>query len=169
MADPNDVNLINFERVNEYCVHQGIPFKNQSFQHLIGQLREQNMTESRCDLTDQQKREYYLISNYKCRNKDCPTKSKELDRRDCEIDHIVAISNGRSPTDRKNLQLLCKPCHYIKTQEEKIQGYYKMSSTESTFNKTCSEIFNSPLCGATAFSEMVNERKNQKQLFTILK
>jgi hypothetical protein len=100
MADPNDLNLINFERVYEYCLNHGIPFKNQSFQHLIGQLREQNMTESRCDLTDAQKREYYLISNYKCRNKDCPTKSKELDRRDCEIDHIVAIANGGFPTDR---------------------------------------------------------------------
>jgi hypothetical protein len=51
--------------------------------------------------------------------------------------------------------VLCKPCHHEKTQEEKQQGYVKVSETESSFNLKTQEIFNSDLCKAHAFVEYI--------------
>ena len=47
--------------------------------------------------------------------------------------------------DAENLQVLCKPCHFDKTKIEHEQGYIRLSQTESSFNSTVKEIFNSTL------------------------
>jgi hypothetical protein len=73
----------------------------------------------------------------------------------CEIDHIRAIANGGDPKDITNLQMLCKDCHHNKTLGEKEIGFRKQSETESSFNSTVKEIFNSSLCGAHPFVEKV--------------
>ena len=38
-----------------------------------------------------------------------------------ECDHIRPIHLGGSTWDERNLQALCKPCHYAKTRSERIQ------------------------------------------------
>lgn len=35
-----------------------------------------------------------------------------------EVDHVIAIMNGGSMWDEKNLQVLCKPCHRTKTKQD---------------------------------------------------
>lgn len=34
------------------------------------------------------------------------------------VDHVIAIMNGGHPWRRENLQVLCEPCHKIKTKED---------------------------------------------------
>jgi len=36
-----------------------------------------------------------------------------------EVDHIIELSDGGSPFELDNLQLLCKPCHSKKSAKEK--------------------------------------------------
>ena len=56
----------------------------------------------------------------------------------------------------RNLQVLCKACHLIKTANEHETGQYiKISDTESTFNSQVQEIINSPLSQTHAFVEKV--------------
>lgn len=45
-------------------------------------------------------------------------KGNGLIRRATEVDHIVPIAEGGSPTEPENLQSLCKPCHSAKTRTE---------------------------------------------------
>lgn len=37
---------------------------------------------------------------------------------DYDVDHILAIVNGGEQWDEKNLQILCKDCHKVKTKED---------------------------------------------------
>jgi hypothetical protein len=80
----------------------------------------------------------------------CCKKKVELSK--MQIDHIEPLACGGT-NDLNNLQVLCKPCHHEKTQEEKEYGYVKLSETESSFNLTTQEIFNSELSRAYAFVE----------------
>ena len=112
--------------------------------------------ESRQDLPKPLKDLVFRKSHNKCSNPDCKTKSTQF-----EIDHIKPIANGGHPTKLSNLQLLCKPCHNVKSQSEKEFGYKKISDTESSFNIQTKEIFNSALCSSYAFIEKVADPKNK--------
>jgi hypothetical protein len=59
--------------------------------------------------------------------------------------------------EQNNLQVLCKKCHFEKTQTEHEQGYIKLSLTESSFNTTVKNIFNSDLNKKYAFIEKLKE------------
>ncbi len=57
----------------------------------------------------------------------CNHCGKCFDRKDVQVDHIIPIRFGKTLTERLNLlwckieglQVLCKPCHQIKTNEER--------------------------------------------------
>jgi DNA replication protein DnaC len=84
----------------------------------------------------------------------CPCK---LNLKSLSIDHILPLSAGGT-NDATNLQALCKPCHFVKTKSEKENNeYVKQSETESSFNKTTKQIFESSLNQVHAFVERVNE------------
>ena len=158
MADPNDRAKITWEKVFEICLQHGITFRNQSFMVVINEIRSNwfKAIESRQDLPKPLKDLVFRKSHNKCSNPDCKTKSTQF-----EIDHIKPIANGGHPTKLSNLQLLCKPCHNVKSQSEKEFGYKKISDTESSFNIQTKEIFNSALCSSYAFIEKVADPKNK--------
>ncbi len=78
-------------------------------------------------------------------------------KRAFDKDHIIPLAEGGT-NDEINLQVLCKPCHFEKTQIEHEQGYIKLSQTESSFNTTVKEIFNSDLNAKHAFVEKLVEK-----------
>jgi len=73
-----------------------------------------------------------------------------------EIDHIVPLAIGGN-NENDNVQVLCKGCHFEKTQTEKENGYVKISDTESSFNNEVLNIMNSNLNNSYAFIEKVEE------------
>ena len=77
------------------------------------------------------------------------------------LDHIVALANSGN-NDLKNIQVLCIPCHLQKNKHEKEEEYVNMVPTESLFNSTLKEIFNSQLCGSYAFIERLVEQIPKK-------
>ena len=69
---------------------------------------------------------------------------------------IIPLAEGGT-NEAANLQVLCKKCHFEKTQVEHENGYIKLSQTESSFNSTVKEIFNSDLNTKHAFVEKIKE------------
>jgi hypothetical protein len=79
-----------------------------------------------------------------------------------EIDHIKPLSAG-GLDHILNLQLLCKECHYDKTNEEQANGeHVQHSKTYSSFNNATEAIFESPLTQSLAFIETVNEYEKEE-------
>jgi hypothetical protein len=69
------------------------------------------------------------------------------------IDHIQPLASGGN-NNYDNLQILCKPCHYVKTkQETDNHEYFKISETHSSFNENVRNIVNSELSKVHAFVE----------------
>ena len=61
-----------------------------------------------------------------------------------EVDHILAVALGGEMWDEKNLQVLCRKCHKIKTKEDmkKIKHYRKSKGIEKLDAQITMEIKN---------------------------
>jgi 5-methylcytosine-specific restriction enzyme A len=164
VCDPNAVHNITYKEVKVLCEKNDLPFKNQTFMHVVKQLRSKYFDEitGRIKFTKEFKEMVLEKSKKKCAGCKCCLKAKKYD-----IDHIRPLANGGT-NQIDNLQALCKSCHQDKTGNEHEQGQYvKFSDTESCFNNTVQEIMNSPLSHAYAFVEPVKEPVKGKKLFTI--
>ena len=145
--DPNDTRLMNFERVKEICNDKSIEFTNQPFTAVIKQMREKFMQTERAHFSKEFRTEIFEAQGGKCQM------CKETLKKSCfHIDHIQALANGGT-NEIDNLQILCKPCHFVKSKDEKEDGYVKVSETESSFNSETSKVFESDLARAWAFVE----------------
>jgi 5-methylcytosine-specific restriction enzyme A len=164
ICDPNAVHNITYKEVKVLCEKNDLPFKNQTFMHVVKQLRSKYFDEitGRIKFTKEFKEMVLDKSEKKCTGCQCCLESKKYD-----IDHIKPLSSGGT-NEIDNLQALCKACHRDKTANENEQGLYvKFSDTESCFNNTVQEIMNSPLSHAYAFVEPIREPTKDKKLFTI--
>jgi len=164
VCDPNAVHNITYKEVKVLCEKNDLPFKNQTFMHVVKQLRSKYFDEitGRIKFTKEFKEMVLEKSKKKCAGCKCCLKAKKYD-----IDHIRPLANGGT-NQIDNLQALCKSCHQDKTANEHEQGQYvKFSDTESCFNNTVQEIMNSPLSHAYAFVEPIREPTKDKKLFTI--
>jgi 5-methylcytosine-specific restriction enzyme A len=164
VCDPNAVHNITYKEVKVLCEKNDLPFKNQTFMHVVKQLRSKYFDEitGRIKFTKEFKEMVLEKSKKKCAGCKCCLESKKYD-----IDHIRPLANGGT-NQIDNLQGLCKSCHQDKTANEHEQGQYvKFSDTESCFNNTVQEIMNSALSHAYAFVEPIREPTKGKKLFTI--
>ena len=152
VVDPNIEHGMTYKDVRNLCNTTEIEFKNQSFSHLIKELKKRflDTKQPRQQLTKEE-RQQLLDEADGC----CASCKKEI-KRAFDVDHIIPLAEGGS-NDHENLQVLCKPCHFEKTQIEHEQGYIKLSQTESSFNTTVKDIFNSDLNTKHAFVEKLKE------------
>jgi len=84
-----------------------------------------------------------LAMHYKC-----ACCKKEFVAADVQVDHILPVVNTKTGfttweeyinnmfCEKENLQVLCKPCHSIKTQEEKLERKEHVTSRKETEGKT---------------------------------
>jgi 5-methylcytosine-specific restriction enzyme A len=164
VCDPNAVHNITYKEVKVLCEKNDLPFKNQTFMHVVKQLRSKYFDEitGRIKFTKEFKEMVLEKSKKKCAGCKCCLKKQKYD-----IDHIKPLASGGT-NQIDNLQALCKSCHQDKTANENEQGQYvKFSDTESCFNNTVQEIMNSALSHAYAFVEPIREPTKGKKLFTI--
>ena len=98
----------------------------------------------------------FRLKLYKQQGKCCQLCKNKLEINYVQIDHIKALANGGT-NDIENLQILCKPCHYVKTKDEAENGWVKESDTQSSFNSQTDVVFNSELSKVWAFVEKVEE------------
>jgi len=151
VIDPNIEHGMTFKDVRQLCNKVKVVFNNQSFTQLIKEElkkyfdakieRHQPTKEERANLFDK--------ADGCCAS--CKKKIKVF-----HVDHIIPLAEGGT-NDAVNLQVLCKPCHFDKTRQEQEHGYIKLSQTESSFNSTVREIFNSALNTKYAFVEKLKE------------
>ena len=152
VIDPNDEHIMTYKDVKIICDKTKIEFKNQSFGQLINQLKERffNSKSIRHVFTKEERLKMYKDQP------NCQSCNKELTEKNFHIDHIIPLACGGS-NESENLQILCKPCHFDKTRNEQENGYVKVSETESSFNSTTKEIFNSSLNASYAFVENLGD------------
>jgi len=152
VIDPNIEHGMNYKDVRQLCNKTEIEFKNQSFSNLIKELKRRflEIKQQRHQPTKEE-RQQLLDKADGC----CELCNKVL-KKAFDIDHIIPLAEGGT-NDSNNLQVLCKPCHFEKTQTEHEQGYIKLSQTESSFNTTVKDIFNSDLNTKHAFIEKIKE------------
>jgi DNA replication protein DnaC len=152
VQDPNDIDIINWRKVQELCKDNDIPFKNQTFLAFIKEVRTKliNKKSERHTFTEEEKRHIYdNIAMGKCAICD------EKLQRKYEVDHIKPLASGGT-NDTDNIQLLCKSCHKEKSQREKEDGsYVRIIDTESSFNNQVLDIMNSEHSHRYAFIEHV--------------
>ena len=141
-----------YKDVRVFCNTAGVEFTNQSFSHLIKQLKHRffEIKTPRHQATKEE-RQRMLDDAGGC----CASCNKEI-KATFDIDHIIPLAEGGT-NEPENLQVLCKPCHFEKTQTEHERGYIKLSQTESSFNSRTKEIFNSELNTKHAFVEKLKE------------
>ena len=148
VIDPNiDVGMT-YKDVRQLCNKVAIEFNNQSFSNLIKQLKKRffDSKVERHQPTKDERQKLLDLAN------GCCATCKKAVKKVFHIDHIIPLAEGGS-NESKNLQVLCKPCHFDKTREEQEHGYIRLSQTESSFNSTVKEIFNSSLNTKHAFVE----------------
>ena len=153
VIDPNIEHNLTYKDIRHYCIKTEIEFTNQSFSNLIKQLKKRFL-ETRIQRHQPTKEERQQI--FDKADGCCQLCSKQLKTK-FDIDHIIPLAEGGS-NGPENLQVLCKPCHFEKTQVEHEQGYIRLSQTESSFNSTVKEIFNSDLNTKHAFVEKIKEK-----------
>jgi 5-methylcytosine-specific restriction protein A len=152
VVDPNLDHNLTFKDVRTFCNNTEIEFTNQSFSHLIKQLKTRFLeTKTPRHQATKEERLRMLDDADGC----CASCKKEI-KKAFDIDHIIPLAEGGT-NEPENLQVLCKPCHFEKTQSEQERGYIKLSQTESSFNSRTKEIFNSSLNAKHAFVEKLKE------------
>jgi 5-methylcytosine-specific restriction endonuclease McrA len=151
VVDPNDTDTVSYREVRDLCSKHGVLFKNQSFSQLVKQIRQEleERKSKRHTFTEKEREDLHTGFKGKC---NCC--KKKVDLKKMHIDHIEPLACGGT-NDLNSLPVLCKPCHHEKTQEENKFGYVKLSETESSFNLTTQEMFNSEVCRSYAFVEYV--------------
>ena len=157
--DPNDSSSkYDYKYIQSQCKKLNLQFTNQSFTQMITQLKKRYFDNiNKREVFSTPKRiELWKNKQHIC-NKCCKTVSAKL----FEIDHIKPICIGGT-NDISNLQILCKGCHKVKTSDEREQGYFKSSETESSFNSVTKEIFESKLTSQFAFIEPICEKIPKK-------
>ena len=154
-TDPNDTRCVNYEIVKQICEDQEIDFTNQPLTAVVKQMRNKFMTTTRIRFDKEFINKIY-IKQKKC----CQMCKEALKLSNFEIDHIKALANGGT-NDIKNLQILCKGCHYTKTKEEAEEGWVNQSQTESSYNSETSKIQESDLSRVWAFVEKHHENHNE--------
>ena len=162
MNDPNDVNLINWKRIQELCIKHEIEFSNQTFTKFIDQVKNKFETPIRHIFTEDEKLNILKLHNNECN--ECATKIGGKIAYD--IDHIRPLSNGGT-NELDNIQPLCKSCHKNKTLSEQSDGgFNKTDDAVSMYDKSISQIMND--VKAYAFVETLRKPKNESdKLFTL--
>lgn len=89
--------------------------------------------------TDPVKREVVLpemkADMYADQNGTCAYCSKALQQTAFHCDHIIPVKHG-GPTCRSNLQLLCRPCHKVKSSTEHKLSLPRIYPSDSVIVKT---------------------------------
>jgi hypothetical protein len=152
VIDPNIEQGMNYKDVRTLCNKTDIEFTNQSVSHLIKQLKIRffDAKPSRHQPTKEERRGLLEDAS------GCCASCQKMIKKAFDIDHIIPLAEGGT-NEPENLQVLCKPCHFEKTKLEHEQGYIRLSQTESCFNSTVKDIFNSTLNTKHAFVEKINE------------
>lgn len=148
-VDPNaSSHLYTWKDVKKMCDTLGYTFKNQSFMSVVRELREHFFKHERIEITD--KLRNLVFDRDKCVCKVC---QKKYCKEAFDIDHIKPLSAG-GKNELNNMQLLCKGCHKVKSQQESETGVYiRTSETHSSFNEATRAIFDSELVRSYAFVE----------------
>ena len=152
VIDPNIEHNMTYKDVRQLCNNEKIEFRNQSFSQFTKELSKRffNSKQQRHQPTKEERQQLLDKAD------GCCELCKKVIKKAFDIDHIIPLAEGGT-NDQENLQVLCKPCHFEKTQTEHEQGYIKLSLTESSFNTTVKEIFNSDLNSKHAFIERLKE------------
>ena len=159
--DPNDTRHYTYKNVVKICKDKDIEFRNQSLMSVVKTMRENFMNVNRVRFDKP-----FRLKLYKQQGKCCQLCKNKLEINYVQIDHIKALANGGT-NDIENLQILCKPCHYVKTKEEAENGWVKESDTQSSFNSQTDVVFNSELSKVWAFVEKKTkeDKDNNNKLF----
>ena len=152
VIDPNIEHGMTFKIVRQLCNTVDILFINQSFSNLVKQLSKR-FFDSKVVRHQPTKDERQKLLD---KADGCCCSCKKEVKKVFHIDHIIPLAEGGS-NESENLQVLCKPCHFEKTRTEQENGYVRLSNTESSFNSTVKDIFNSSLNTKHAFVEKLKE------------
>ena len=170
VVDPNIEHGMTYKDVRQLCNNTQIEFKNQTFSNLIKELKRRflEIKQQRHQPTKEERQQLLDKAD------GCCELCKKVIKKAFDIDHIVPLAEGGT-NESVNLQVLCKPCHFEKTQTEHERGYIKLSQTESSFNTTVTDIFNSELNTKHAFIETIKEKiptklsKNKIHFFDLVR
>jgi len=100
--------------------------------------------------------------------KSCKPCTKEVAIKHSHLDHIKPLAAGGSNADN-NLQILCRECHFEKTQQELLnQEYVRVSKTTSSYNTKTLDIITSVMSGVFPFIEpFAPQAPRGSKLFTL--
>jgi 5-methylcytosine-specific restriction endonuclease McrA/DNA replication protein DnaC len=159
---PNKIELVisgcfeeglDWNKVNDICIKEGIRFTNQSFGTFISQIRDKYFMTNRIKLTKAQKKSIKSEQEEKCNI------CSELLEKTFHIDHIKPLSSGGT-NDRTNLQALCIPCHHNKTRDEKDTcEHIQVDALLSAFNIETMKLINSIMFRKVAFTQSLNDEE----------
>ena len=123
VVDPNIEHGETYKTVRQLYNTTSIEFKNQSFSHLIKELKIRFLdSKLQRHQPTKEERQRLLDKADGC----CELCKKEI-KKAFDVDHIIPLAEGGT-NDEVNLQVLCKPCHFEKTQtehEQDILNYHK--------------------------------------------
>ena len=154
-----------YKDIIKLCEAHEVEFKNQSIGALVAEIRSAfyNPTHKRVRFTKKQRNELHL-KFLKC----CNSCKKELPAKLAHIDHVKPLAAGGT-NDEANLQILCRECHFEKSQAEMLNHeYVRTSATASSYNAQTLEIVTSREAGVYPFIEaLVPPAPAKEKLFTL--
>ena len=167
LADPNyngsmydDYDMIDWMKVRQLCYKKKIHFVNQSFPNFVMQIINNTIKPKRIQLTKEQKENIKKEQNDYCNI--CESKLLKA-----EFDHIIPLASS-GDNNLNNIQALCLPCHFKKTQNESENGeYVSIGKETSTFNNTTKKIIHSDLFKRYAFVERLADVPSKFKTFYI--
>ena len=148
ICDQNLHDGLNWEKIKLVCDNAKIPFSNQSMGTLIYHIRKQFY---RTDLNREMLSDDEKLKVIEEQNSECPMCECQLKMVDTEFDHIIPIArNGNNSL--KNIQALCKSCHFEKSQQERENSdYIQNDPIISAFTNEAKDIIYSKLFKQWAF------------------